>query len=43
MEMGGPELGRVEYLDKPIEFARLASAARAAVDGSPRTFEGTKP
>jgi len=43
LEMGGPELGRVEYLEKPIEFARLASAARAAVQDSPKSFQGAKP
>ena len=40
VETAGPDLAPVECLDKPINFARLASAARAAV---PRTFEGAQP
>ena len=42
-EMGGSELGRVEYLEKPLNFARLTSAARAAVKETSRTLEGANP
>jgi PAS domain S-box-containing protein len=42
-QMGGTELGRVEYLEKPLNFARLTAVARAAIKDSPRTLEGAKP
>ena len=39
-EIGGASLGRVDYFEKPIDLARLATAARAALPPSPRKLEG---
>jgi CheY-like chemotaxis protein len=42
-EIGGDGIGPVEYLEKPIDLARLASAARAAMSGASTKPEGATP
>jgi PAS domain S-box-containing protein len=43
LELAGTTLGRVEYFDKPIDLAKLASSARAAVGGSSPALKGATP
>ncbi|MBI3856756.1 MAG: response regulator [Planctomycetes bacterium] len=43
LTLGGAALGRVEYLDKPIDLSRLASAARAVLQGAIPLTEGAHP
>ena len=39
-DLDGRALGRVEFLEKPINLAKLAAAARTAVAGSRRALKG---